>query len=85
MWQTAFIYSVMLATKTSPAGIIPVTRLPCQTGISTGVGFGLVFHEADASGKPADAGKARGTGSAVVDGEAGLRVDQLRELALMEI
>jgi phosphatidylinositol alpha-1,6-mannosyltransferase len=38
-------------------------------------GFGLVFLEAAASGKPAIAGKAGGTSSAVVDGETGLRVD----------
>jgi phosphatidylinositol alpha-1,6-mannosyltransferase len=38
-------------------------------------GFGLVFLEAAASGKPAVAGKAGGTGSAVVDGVTGLRVD----------
>jgi phosphatidylinositol alpha-1,6-mannosyltransferase len=38
-------------------------------------GFGLVFLEAAASGKPAVAGKAGGTDSAVVDGETGLRVD----------
>jgi phosphatidylinositol alpha-1,6-mannosyltransferase len=38
-------------------------------------GFGLVFLEAAASGKPAIAGKAGGTGSAVIDNETGLRVD----------
>ena len=38
-------------------------------------GFGLVFLEAAASGKPAIAGIAGGTGSAVVHGETGLRVD----------
>ena len=38
-------------------------------------GFGLVFLEAAASGKPAVAGKAGGTGSAVVEGVTGLRVD----------
>ena len=38
-------------------------------------GFGLVFLEAAASGKPSVAGKAGGTGSAVVDGETGLLVD----------
>ena len=38
-------------------------------------GFGLVFLEAAASGKPAIAGKAGGTGSAVIDGETGLLVD----------
>ena len=38
-------------------------------------GFGLVFLEAAASGKPSVAGTAGGTGSAVVDGETGLRVD----------
>jgi phosphatidylinositol alpha-1,6-mannosyltransferase len=38
-------------------------------------GFGLVFLEAAASGKPAVAGKAGGTDSAVVEGVTGLRVD----------
>lgn len=38
-------------------------------------GFGLVFLEAGASGKPVVAGNAGGTGSAVVDGVTGLRVD----------
>jgi len=38
-------------------------------------GFGLVFLESAASGKPAVAGKAGGTDSAVVNGETGLRVD----------
>jgi phosphatidylinositol alpha-1,6-mannosyltransferase len=38
-------------------------------------GFGLVFLEAAASGKPAIAGKAGGTGSAVLEGVTGLRVD----------
>ena len=38
-------------------------------------GFGLVFLEAAASGKPAVAGKAGGTDSAVEDGVTGLRVD----------
>jgi phosphatidylinositol alpha-1,6-mannosyltransferase len=38
-------------------------------------GFGLVFLEAAASGKPAVAGRAGGTASAVADGETGYRVD----------
>jgi phosphatidylinositol alpha-1,6-mannosyltransferase len=38
-------------------------------------GFGLVFLEAAAAGCPALAGTAGGTGSAVVDGVTGLRVD----------
>ncbi len=38
-------------------------------------GFGLVFLEAAACGKAAIAGRAGGTGSAVVDGETGVRVD----------
>lgn len=38
-------------------------------------GFGLVFLEVASSGKPAVAGNAGGTGSAVVDGVTGLRVD----------
>ena len=38
-------------------------------------GFGLVYLEAAAAGRPALAGTAGGTGSAVVDGVTGLRVD----------
>ena len=38
-------------------------------------GFGMVFLEAAACEKPAIAGKAGGTGNAVVDGATGLRVD----------
>jgi len=38
-------------------------------------GFGLVFLEAAAAGKPAVSGTAGGTGSAIVDGVTGLRVD----------
>ncbi len=38
-------------------------------------GFGMVFLEAAACGKPAIAGKAGGTGAAVVDGVTGYRVD----------
>jgi phosphatidylinositol alpha-1,6-mannosyltransferase len=41
-------------------------------------GFGMVFIEAAACGKPAIAGLAGGTGAAVVDGETGLRVDGSR-------
>lgn len=38
-------------------------------------GFGLVYLEAAASGKPSIAGNTGGTGSAVEDGETGLRVN----------
>lgn len=38
-------------------------------------GFGMVFVEAAACGKPAIAGKAGGTGAAVLDGVTGLRID----------
>ena len=38
-------------------------------------GFGMVFIEAAACGKPSLAGAAGGTGSAVLHGETGLRVD----------
>ena len=38
-------------------------------------GFGMVYLEAAACRKPAIAGKAGGTGNAVIDGTTGLRVD----------
>ncbi len=38
-------------------------------------GFGMVFIEAAACGKPSLAGEAGGTGAAVIDGLTGLRVD----------
>ena len=47
-------------------------------------GFGLVFLEAAAAGRPAVAGNAGGTGSAVVDGVTGLRVDGERPDAIAE-
>ncbi|MES2366240.1 MAG: glycosyltransferase family 4 protein [Pseudomonadota bacterium] len=46
-------------------------------------GFGMVFIEAAACGKPAIAGRAGGTGAAVVDGATGLRVDGT-QLAMVE-
>ena len=47
-------------------------------------GFGLVYLEAACAGKPALAGIAGGTGSAVVDGVTGLRVDGERLEAIAE-
>jgi phosphatidylinositol alpha-1,6-mannosyltransferase len=47
-------------------------------------GFGLVFLEAACAGKPAVAGTAGGTGSAVVDGVTGLRVDGERLEAIAQ-
>lgn len=38
-------------------------------------GFGMVFIEAAACGKPVLAGQAGGTGAAVIDGQTGLRID----------
>jgi phosphatidylinositol alpha-1,6-mannosyltransferase len=40
-------------------------------------GFGMVFLEANASGKPVVAGRSGGIGDAVLDGETGLLVDPL--------
>jgi phosphatidylinositol alpha-1,6-mannosyltransferase len=47
-------------------------------------GFGLVYLEANACGKPAIAGLAGGTGSAVEDGHNGLRVEGERVEAVEE-
>ncbi len=47
-------------------------------------GFGLVFFEAACAGKPVVAGIAGGTGSAVVDGVTGLRVDGERLKAIAQ-
>jgi len=47
-------------------------------------GFGLVYLEAAAAGRPAVAGTAGGTGSAVVDGVTGLRVDGERVDAIAQ-
>lgn len=46
-------------------------------------GFGMVFIEAAACGKPSLAGVAGGTASAVIDGETGIRVngDDIRQVA----
>lgn len=41
-------------------------------------GFGMVFLEAAACGKPSVAGRAGGTGAAVVDGQTGYRVNGKR-------
>ena len=45
-------------------------------------GFGMVFIEAAACGKPAIAGLAGGTGAAVVDGVTGFRVDGTNTVAV---
>ncbi len=47
-------------------------------------GFGMVFLEASASGKPSLAGKAGGTGSAVIDGVTGFRLNGSDEHAVTE-
>jgi phosphatidylinositol alpha-1,6-mannosyltransferase len=47
-------------------------------------GFGMVFLEAAACGKPAVAGLAGGTASAVIDGVTGLRVDGASTLAVAD-
>lgn len=47
-------------------------------------GFGMVFIEAGACGKPVIAGQAGGTGAAVVEGVTGLRVNGTRQEAVTE-
>ena len=47
-------------------------------------GFGIVYLEAAACGKPAVAGLAGGTGSAVVDGVTGLRIDGTDQAQVQE-
>ncbi|MBS0510331.1 MAG: glycosyltransferase family 4 protein [Proteobacteria bacterium] len=47
-------------------------------------GFGIVFLEAAACGKPAIAGRAGGTGSAVLDGVTGVRVDASSSAELLQ-
>lgn len=47
-------------------------------------GFGMVFIEAAACGKPAIAGRAGGTGAAVIDGVTGLRVDGAAQEAVAQ-
>jgi len=48
-------------------------------------GFGMVFLEAAACGKPAIAGAAGGTGSAVINGTTGFRVDGSSEVESIDV
>jgi phosphatidylinositol alpha-1,6-mannosyltransferase len=58
------------------------SRLPA--GGFAGEGFGIVYLEAGAYGKPVVAGNVGGAVDAVVDGETGLLVDPLDPLAVAE-
>ena len=58
------------------------SRLPA--GGFAGEGFGIVYLEAGAYGKPVVAGNVGGALDAVVDGETGLLVDPLDPLAVAE-
>ncbi|MEX0991840.1 MAG: glycosyltransferase family 4 protein [Actinomycetota bacterium] len=80
------------------AGVIPeeelpmyhaaadVFAMPCRSrafGLEA-EGFGMVFTEASASGKPVVAGRSGGAAEAVVDGETGLVVDGRQTEAVAE-
>ena len=63
-----------------------VFAMPCRSrfaGLEV-EGFGIVFLEAAASGKPAVAGNSGGAAEAVMDGETGLVVDGRHEGAVAE-
>ena len=57
---------------------------PAARGGFAGEGFGIVYLEADAYGKPVVAGNVGGALDSVVDGETGLLVDPSDHVAVAE-
>ncbi len=83
----ALIESEGVGDRVHMLGHVPMDDLPCwyrradlflmpnrQVGEDT-EGFGMVFIEAAACGTPSIAGRAGGTGSAVLSGKTGLQID----------
>jgi phosphatidylinositol alpha-1,6-mannosyltransferase len=58
--------------------------LPTRSDAGEVEGFGIVFLEAGAAGKPVIAGRAGGTADAVLDGATGLLIDPLDVQAVVE-
>ncbi len=73
--RVVFAGSVSTETKIAMYGGCDVFAMPAVRDRSDVEGFGMVFLEASACGKPTLAGKEGGQSEAVVDGQTGLVVD----------
>jgi phosphatidylinositol alpha-1,6-mannosyltransferase len=60
-----------------------IVVMPNRDSMGDVEGFGMVFLEANAAGKPVIAGRSGGAGEAIMDGETGLLVDSTSEEAIL--